>query len=137
MNYGRFEHSTIISQTKRGENVSASKTTGATCGAGSAYPPGAPAIIPSFRWGSCFLIYSFLCCVFVCYYYSSVCIFNFSHGVVTLFSIYEFDSPSGIFRPSFPTVHYTDNSRLTNTKILTLEETQVLSKGNYLKSIII
>ena len=35
------------------------------------------------------------------YYYLSVCLFIFSHVVVSLFSFYEFDSPSGIFRPSF------------------------------------
>ena len=32
-----------------------------------------------------------------------VCLFDlfiFSHGVVSLFSIYEIDCPSGIFRPS-------------------------------------
>ena len=28
-------------------------------------------------------------------------LFIFSHGVVSLLSIYEFDCPSGIFRPSF------------------------------------
>ena len=33
-------------------------------------------------------------------YFFSVCLFIFSHGVVSLFSSYEFDSPSGIFRPS-------------------------------------
>ena len=31
-------------------------------------------------------------------------LFFFSHGVVSLFSIYEFEYPSGIFRPSF--IHY-------------------------------
>ena len=45
-----------------------SNTTGATCGAQSAYPSGAPEITPS------------------------------------LFSIYEVDCPSGIFRPSFTDV---------------------------------
>ena len=71
-----------------------------TCGAGSAYPPGAPEIIPSFWWGSCCLFFSFLCC-FMC---TNVCIFVFfifSHDIVSLFSIYEFDCPSGIFRLSF------------------------------------
>ena len=74
--------------------------TGTTCGAGSAYPSGAPEITPSFWWGSCCLFFSFLCCV-MC---TIVCLFViliFSHGVVSLFSIYEFDCLSGIFRPSF------------------------------------
>ena len=31
------------------------------------------------------------------YYYLSVCLFIFSHGVVGLFRIYEFECPSGIF----------------------------------------
>ena len=39
-----------------------SNTTGATCGAGSAYPSGAPEITLSFWWGSCCLFFSFLCC---------------------------------------------------------------------------
>ena len=58
-----------------------------------------PEITPSFWWGSRCLFFSFstLChgtivCLFV--------LFIFSHGVVSLFSIYEFDSPFGIFRPS-------------------------------------
>ena len=53
-----------------------------------------------FWWGSCFLFFSFLCCVM----YTIVCLFVlfiFNHDVVSLFSIYEFDCPSGIFRPSF------------------------------------
>ena len=73
-------------------------TTGATCGAGSAYPSGAPEITPSFLGGSCCLFFSFLCCVCYC------CLFVFfilGHGVVSLFSIFEFDCPFGIFRPSF------------------------------------
>ena len=37
------------------------------------------------------------------YYSLSVCLF-FSHGIVSLFSIYEFDCTSGIFRPSFKTM---------------------------------
>ena len=36
------------------------------------------------------------------YYCLSVCLFFiFNHDVVSLFSIYEFDCPSGIFRPSY------------------------------------
>ena len=44
--------------------------------------------------------FRFICCV-MC---TTVCLFVFfifCHGVVSLFSIYEFDCPSGIFRPSF------------------------------------
>ena len=50
-----------------------SNTTGATCGAGSAYPSGAPDITPSFWWSSCCLFFSFQCCV-MC---SIVCLFVF------------------------------------------------------------
>ena len=53
-----------------------------------------------FWWGSCCLLFSFLCCV-LC---SIVCLFVFlslSHVIVSLFSIYEFDCPFGIFRASF------------------------------------
>ena len=65
----------------------------------TAYPSGAPDITLSIWWGSCCLVFSFLCCVFC----TIICLFVFlffSHGVVSLFSIYGFHSPSGIFRPS-------------------------------------
>ena len=51
-------------------------------------------------WGSCCLFFSFLCCVM----HTIFCLFVFfifSHAVVSLFSIYEFECPSGNFRPSF------------------------------------
>ena len=75
-------------------------TTGATCETGSAYPSGASEITPSFWWGSCCLFFSFLCCV-MCIVVCLFVFFIFSHGVVSLFSIYQFDCTSGIFRPSF------------------------------------
>ena len=78
-----------------------SNTTGATCGAGSAYPSGAHEITPSFWWGSCCLFFSFLCYVMG----TIVCLFVFfifRHGVVSVFWFFsEFECPSGIFRPSF------------------------------------
>ena len=55
---------------------------------------------PVFGWGSCCLVFRFLCCVL----YTIICLFAFlffSHGVVSLFSIFEFDCSSVIFRPSF------------------------------------
>ena len=93
-----------------------SNTTGTTCGAGSAYPSRVPAIIRSFWWGSCCLFFSFLCCV-MC---SIVCLFVFfifSNGVDSLFSIYEFDCSSGIFRPSFRKMclTYPKSSRMLGT----------------------
>ena len=36
-------------------------TTGATSGAGNAYPSGAPWFTPGFKWGSCYSIFSFIC----------------------------------------------------------------------------
>ena len=36
-------------------------TTGVTCGAGTAYPSGAPEFIPGFQWGSCYSIFCFIC----------------------------------------------------------------------------
>ena len=36
---------------------------GATSGAGTAYPSGAPAFTPGFYWGSCYLIFSFICMI--------------------------------------------------------------------------
>ena len=45
------------------------------------------------------MIYNYiLCCVCYCCLFV---FFIFGHGVVSLFSIYEFDYPLGIFRPSF------------------------------------
>ena len=38
-------------------------TTGATSGAGTAYPFRAPEFTPGFQWGSCCLIFSFMCSV--------------------------------------------------------------------------
>jgi len=37
-----------------------SNTTGTTCGAGAAYPSGAPDFFPGFKWGSCCSIFSFI-----------------------------------------------------------------------------
>ena len=59
--------------------------------------------IPSFWRGSCCLFFSFLCCI-ICTIVCLFVLFIFSHDVVSLFSIYEFDCPSGIFRPSFKAV---------------------------------
>jgi hypothetical protein len=36
-------------------------TTGATSGAGTAYPSGAPEFTPGFVWGSCYSVFSFIC----------------------------------------------------------------------------
>ena len=36
-------------------------TTGATSGAGTPYPSGAPEFSPGFQWGSCYSISSFMC----------------------------------------------------------------------------
>ena len=65
-----------------------SNTTGATFGAGSAYLSGAPDITPPLNVVSCVLL--LVCLSF----------FIFSHGVVSLFSIYEFDRYYGIVSPS-------------------------------------
>ena len=35
--------------------------TGATSGVESAYPPRAPEFAPGFQWGSCYIIFSFMC----------------------------------------------------------------------------
>ena len=76
-----------------------SNTTGATCGARSAYPSRESEMTPICLWGSCCLLFSFLCCVL----WTIICLFVFflfSHGVVSFYYIYEFGCPSGIFRPS-------------------------------------
>jgi len=39
----------------------AKNTTGATRGAGTAYPSGAPEFTPGFKWGACCSIFSFMC----------------------------------------------------------------------------
>ena len=67
---------------------------------GSADPSRAPEITPSFWWSSCCLAFSFLCRI-LCTIIGLFVFLFFSHGVVSLFSIYEFEYPSGIFRPSF------------------------------------
>ena len=77
-----------------------SNTTGATYGAGSVYPSGPPEITPKFWWGSCCSVFSFLCC-FLCTIIFLFVFFIYIHGVVSLFSIFEFHRSSGIFRSSF------------------------------------
>ena len=76
-------------------------STGATCGAWSAYLSRAPESTPSFWWGSRCLVFRFLCCGFCAIICLFVFLFVAMHGVVSLYSINEFDCPSGIFRPSF------------------------------------
>ena len=91
--------------------------TGATCGAGSAYPSGAPEITLSFLVGFVLLSpkFSMLCLL---YYYLSVVFSFFSHIVVSLFSTYEFDCLFGIFNPSFIWVR---GSELHRKKLKTKE----------------
>ena len=52
---------------------------------------------PSFWWGSCCLFFSFYVVSYVLF--CLVLFFIFSHGVVSLFSIYEFDCPLLSFVP--------------------------------------
>ena len=60
----------------------------------------------------------------------------FSHGVVSLFSVYEFDCPSGIFRPSFissrlrhvlfnDVKHHFDQGSITETRVETRQTTNI------------
>ena len=103
-----------------------SNTTGATCGTWSAYPSGAPEITPSFWSGSCCLFFSFPCCVM----WSIVCLFVFficRHGVVSLFSIYEFDCPSGTFRPSFIIMKISMTQVISSSISITEVNTEVLT----------
>ena len=55
-------------------------TTGATSGAGTAYPCGTHKFTPGFQWGSCYLIFSFMC--IFCRCRLSFCTFSFGHCVV-------------------------------------------------------
>ena len=64
------------------------------------YPSGAPEITPSFWWGFCCSVVSFLGC-FLCTIIFLFAFFIFSHDVVRFISIYVFDCSSGIFRLSF------------------------------------
>ena len=83
---------------------------GATSGAGTAYPSGAPELTPGFQWGSCYSIFSFICMfcrslfvfskvrvtrslvLYVCFADRclSFCTFSFGHCVVCSSSIYGF-----------------------------------------------
>ena len=57
-----------------------------------------------------------------CVLYTFICLYAFlfvSHGVVSLMSFYEFDCPSGIFRPSFVTyTSMTSSLGLTDFQLL-------------------
>ena len=61
--------------------------TGATSGAGTAYPFGAPEFTPGFQWGSCYSLVLYVCFVGRCL---SFCTFSFGHCVVCSSSIYGF-----------------------------------------------
>ena len=53
-------------------------------------------------FGGVRVVYSLVFCVVSCVLlFICLSFFICSHGVVSLFSIYEFDCPSGTFRPSF------------------------------------
>ena len=82
------------------------------------YLSSAPEIKPSFWWSSCCLVFSFLCCV-MCAIICLFVFFIFSHGVVSLYSIYEFDSPSVFISPLFSVIlSYICRSYLLDLKIL-------------------
>ena len=77
-----------------------SNTTSPTSGSGTAYPSGAPVFIPSFRWGSCYSIFSFMCSV----YQIVVCpFFRFLLDIVLAVPLRFTDSdfPFGIFKLFF------------------------------------
>jgi hypothetical protein len=58
-----------------------SDTAGVARGKGAAYPSGAPELIPDFEWGSCYSIFSFMCC-YVDHRLCVVVSFYFGHGVI-------------------------------------------------------
>ena len=66
-----------------------------TSGAGTAYPSGAPDFTPSFEWGSCYSIFSFIC-VFCRSLFVLLYFFFFGHCVFCSSSIYDSDYPFGI-----------------------------------------
>ena len=72
-------------------------TTGATSGAGTAYPSGAPEFITGFQWGSCYSILSFMCNVLlivVCPFVLFLLVIGFS----VLRRYTNSDYPFGIFK---------------------------------------
>ena len=71
----------------RASQVMCNTETGATSGAGTAYPSGAPEFTPCFQWGSCLQFYLCVCFVDRCL---SFCPFSFGHCVVCPSSIYGF-----------------------------------------------
>ena len=71
-------------------------TTGATSGAGIADPAKAPAFTPSFEWGACYSIYSFICMfcrslfVLVNYFVWSLCCLSVDLRIlITLYGIFN------------------------------------------------
>ena len=69
-------------------------TSGATSGAGTAYPSRAHEVIPGFQWGLCYSIFSFMC-LFCSWLFV---LFFFGHCVICPFPIYDSDYPFGIFK---------------------------------------
>ena len=68
-----------------------SNTMGATCGAGTAYPSGAPEFTPVFSGVR--VVQSLVFCEMLCRSLLSFCYFSFSHCIVCPSSIYSFWLP--------------------------------------------
>ena len=68
-------------------------------------------------------------------YYCLFVLFSFSHGVVSLFSIYQFDCPSGIFRPSFKrnNIEEAGNFRTSFRRLRTIWKTTSISRSKKIK----
>ena len=72
--FNQIQDEQTIKRVRRSKNIMPSPTD-ATCEVGSAYPSVAPEITPSFYWGSCCVVFSFLCCVFCTIIYMFVFLF--------------------------------------------------------------
>jgi hypothetical protein len=69
-----------------------SGTAGDARGKEAAYPSGAPELIPGFEWGSCYSIFSFMCC-YVDHRLCVVVSFYFGHGVICPSIFYVLKAP--------------------------------------------
>ena len=69
-------------------------TTGASSGAGTAYPSGARDFTPGFQWGSCYSFCSFMCMLFVLFLLAIV--------LSVLLRYTDFHYPFGIFKLLLP-----------------------------------
>ena len=107
-------------------------TKGATNGAGTAYPSGAPEFAPGFKWGSCYSIFSFMCIfyrslfVLLYFFFWPLCCLFFELRILIIPLVSSNSTYTHHFGrektktqiSSFPNLQFLINAIIINTKFL-------------------